>query len=134
MIRVRIKEDGKEYDYKKVNFVKINDGYFIINYQGEDNENHEEIGPIPGDVIIEDYSKLMDDLEKLLLRATKCIYGEEDYKKATLAFNSIVRFAKIKAIDELLEYDADKIADIRNVGATSYDIIMKARCLAKEEQ
>lgn len=94
---------------------------------------HEEIGPIPGDVIVEDYVKLLTDLENLLIRATKSIYGEEDYKKATLAFNSIRRYAKIRSIEDLLEYDADKIADIRNVGATSYDIIMKARCLAKED-
>lgn len=134
MIRVKISNNDGEFVFKNVNFIRIDGEDFIINYQDDNDENHEEIGPVPGDVIVEDYIKLLTDLENLLIQATKSIYGEEDYKKANLVYNSIRRYTKIKSIDDLLEYDAYKIADIRNVGVTSYDIIMKARCLAKEER
>lgn len=47
MIQVHISSNDGEFDYKKVNFVKIDGEDFIINYQDENDEECEEIGPIP---------------------------------------------------------------------------------------
>lgn len=54
MLRVHISDNDGEFDYKKVNFIKIDGEDFIINYQNENDEECEEIGPIPGDVIIKE--------------------------------------------------------------------------------
>lgn len=52
MMRVIISNNDGEFIFKNVNFIKIDGEDFIINYQDENDENHEEIGPIPGDVIV----------------------------------------------------------------------------------
>lgn len=54
MIRVRISSNDGEFDYKRVNFIKIDGEDFIINYQDENDEECEEIGPIPSDVIVKE--------------------------------------------------------------------------------
>lgn len=54
MIRVHIGSNDGEFNYKKVNFVKIDGEDFIINYQDENDEECEEIGPIPGDLIVKE--------------------------------------------------------------------------------
>lgn len=54
MLRVHISSNDGEFDYKKVNFIKISGEDFIINYQDDNNEECEEIGPIPGDLIVEE--------------------------------------------------------------------------------
>ena len=53
MLRAHISDNDDEFDYKNVNFIKINGEDFIINYQDENDEECEEIGPIPGDLIVE---------------------------------------------------------------------------------
>ena len=133
MLRVRISSNDGEFDYKKVNFIKIEGEDFIINYQDENDEKCEEIGSIPGDLIVDDPYDSLCKVEELLKQATSEIYGHVDEKKACRAFNSIQRFTDIMSIDDLLAYDADKILYIKGVGPTSFDIIMKAICLAKEK-
>lgn len=46
MLRVHISSNDEFY-YKNVNFIKIDGEDFIINYQDENDEECEEIGPIP---------------------------------------------------------------------------------------
>ena len=133
-MRVRLSDNDQEYVYKKVNFIKIDGEDFIINYQDENDENHEEIGPIPGNLRTENDSDLLDELRILLVEAGVNIYGDGGFKRGMATFKSIHRYAHIDSIDDLLEYDADKIPNIRNIGAVSFDIIMKARCIAKEEK
>ena len=134
MLRVRISSNDGEFDYKKVNFIKISGEDFIINYQDENDEECEEIGPIPGDLIVEDPYDSLCKIEELFKCATNVIYGNVDEQRARRAFNSIHRFTDIRSIEELLAYDVDKIPFIDGVGPTSFNIIMKARCLAKEDK
>lgn len=132
-MRVRLSDNDQEYVYKKVNFIKINGEDFIINYQDENDEKHEEIGPIPGDLIVEDSYDSSCKIEELFKQATYEIYDHVDEKRACRAFNSIYRFTDIRSIEDLLAYDVDKISEIKGVGAVGFDIIMKARCIAKED-
>ena len=53
-MKVHIGNNDGEFDYKKVNFIKISGEDFIINYQDDNDEECEEIGPIPGDLIVEE--------------------------------------------------------------------------------
>ena len=50
-MKVHISNNNGEFDYNNVNFIKIDGEDFIINYQDENDEECEEIGPIPGDLI-----------------------------------------------------------------------------------
>ena len=133
-MRVRLSDNNQEYVYKNVNFIKIDGEDFIINYQDENDETHEEIGPIPGDLRTENDSDLLDELRILLVKAGENIYGDGGFRRGITTFNSIHRYAHIDSIYDLLEYDADKIPNIRNIGAVGFDIIMKAKRLAKEEK
>lgn len=134
-MQVRLSDNDQEYIYKKVNFIKIDGQDFIINYQDENDEECEEIGPIPGDLTTEDDSVLLNKLRILIVKAAEDIYGDAGFKnKGLVTFNSIHRYAHIDSIDDLLEYDADEIPNIRNIGAIGFEIIMKARCIAKEDK
>jgi hypothetical protein len=44
---VKICDKGKGYEYKKMNWIRIENGELIINYQDKNNETCEEFGDIP---------------------------------------------------------------------------------------
>lgn len=46
-MRMEIKENGKDYNYKKVNWVQIQGGTLTMSYIDEAGEEHKEYGPIP---------------------------------------------------------------------------------------
>lgn len=46
-MRMEIKENGKDFNYKKVNWVQIQGGTLTMSYIDEAGEEHKEYGPIP---------------------------------------------------------------------------------------
>ena len=52
-MRMKIKENGKDYNYKKVNWVLIKGGTLTMSYIDEAGGEHKEYGPIPEFIKVE---------------------------------------------------------------------------------
>ena len=62
-MKLHIKDiDGHEYTYKNVNFIDVDNGQFVINYQDENDEECEEIGDVPIKFGVEDANKSLEEI------------------------------------------------------------------------
>ena len=106
MIRAIISNNDGEFIFKNVNFIRIDGEDFIVNYQDENDETHEEIGPIPGDVIVEDNQQGIKRESNMLTHIgdTSNLIVDMTMNGATLEEIERVTSYSLKVIDLKISY------------------------------